>query len=290
VPTKRFVALTLTAGLSIAALSAHGQTAPASPLGSTIFQWDWIKAQAKTNDHGSFARVFDTSTATLSHIECHVTVLDPGKASHDPHHHPEEEVVIIREGTAEALINGEWKQVGPGSIVFNACNITHDFRNVGDQPAVYHVLSWKSSLTPTKTVHTDTLEDSKYTPPPGILGPLAMDWNSVAVTTNTNNLQRKFFDSRTATTDELEFHFTTVPAGQSSHAPSVHSDAREEIIIVREGKVEAYVKGEWQRVDPGGVIFNAAHEMQAIRNVGDTPATYSVLMWRTPPPAPAPAP
>jgi len=280
-PISRFCCLLLATGLSVPVPVAQAQTNSKPVLGSSVYQWDWIKSQAATNDHGSFARVFNSATATLNNLECHVTVLEPSKASHEPHHHPEEEVVIIREGTVEALINNEWKRVGPGSIVFNACNVTHDLRNVGTAPAVYHVLSWKSSLTPSKTTHTDTFEDSKYAAKDGIMGPLAMDWNSVAVTTTTNGFSRQFFDSRIATADELEFHATTVNPGQSSHSPSAHADAREEVIIVREGTVEAYVKGEWKRVGPGGVIFNASHEMQAVRNVGDTPATYFVLMWQS---------
>ena len=95
--------------------------------------------KATTNEHGSVRSLFDAPTATLNRLECHVTTLNPGMAAHPPHHHSEEEVVIIREGTVEALINGEWIRVGPGSVVFNACNITHDVRNVGDVPAVYHV-------------------------------------------------------------------------------------------------------------------------------------------------------
>jgi quercetin dioxygenase-like cupin family protein len=44
----------------------------------------------------------------------------------------------------EVLVNGEWKRVGPGSVVFNASNVLHGLRNVGDVPAVYHVISWFS--------------------------------------------------------------------------------------------------------------------------------------------------
>ena len=78
------------------------------------------------------------------------TTLNPGQSSHPPHQHPEEEIVVIREGTVEALVNGEWKRVGPGSVIFNASNVLHGLRNVGDGPATYHVLMWRSSATPKK--------------------------------------------------------------------------------------------------------------------------------------------
>jgi quercetin dioxygenase-like cupin family protein len=69
-------------------------------------------------------------------------------ASHPPHRHPNEELVIIREGTVEALVNGEWKRVGPGSVIFNASNQLHGLRNVGSGPATYHVINWISQQTP----------------------------------------------------------------------------------------------------------------------------------------------
>jgi XRE family transcriptional regulator, regulator of sulfur utilization len=56
--------------------------------------------------------------------------------------------VIIREGTVEVLSDGQWKRLGPGSIVFNASNSLHALRNVGEMPAVYHVVNWTSSTTP----------------------------------------------------------------------------------------------------------------------------------------------
>jgi quercetin dioxygenase-like cupin family protein len=78
----------------------------------------------------------------------HITTLNPGVASHPPHTHPNEELVIIREGTVETLSGGTWKRVGPGSIIFNASNSPHALHNVGTTPAVYHVINWTSATTP----------------------------------------------------------------------------------------------------------------------------------------------
>ncbi len=91
---------------------------------------------------------FRTPTATLNELELHVTTLNPGQASHPPHRHPNEELVIIKEGTVEALVQGEWKRLGPGSVIFNASNQLHGLKNVGDGPATYHVINWTSATTP----------------------------------------------------------------------------------------------------------------------------------------------
>jgi uncharacterized cupin superfamily protein len=72
----------------------------------------------------------------------HITTLNPGQTSHPPHQHVNEELIIIREGECETLSDGKWIHVGPGSVVFNASNSLHGFRNVGTTPATYHVINW----------------------------------------------------------------------------------------------------------------------------------------------------
>ncbi len=130
------------------------------------------------------------------------------------------------------------------------------------------------------TKHTDTIADSTNIPvKAGIMGPVAIDWNSVAVKTNATGFSRQFFKSATATTELLDFHATTVNPGMSTHPPNQHPE--EEVIVVRDGDVEAYMNGGWKPVSPGSIIFNASNAMQAIRNVGKTPATYFVQEWRT---------
>ena len=118
-------------------------------MGSSAFDWNAIPVTTTTN--GSVRHFFKAPTATLDELECHVTTLNPGMMPHPPHRHANEELIIIREGTLEALVNGEMKRVGPGSVIFNASNVLHSLRNVGDVPAVYHVISWYSPGMKPKT-------------------------------------------------------------------------------------------------------------------------------------------
>ena len=139
-----FLAATLTAG----ALALADKT---PVLGSAAFDWNAIPV--KTTDVGSVRSFFKQPTATVEQLEVHVTTLNPGKSPHPPHRHPNEEMLIIRQGTVEALVNGEWKRVGPGSVVFFASNQLHGLRNVGDEPAIYHVVNWKTCATPPDSAH-----------------------------------------------------------------------------------------------------------------------------------------
>jgi len=115
-------------------------------IGPSVY--DWTKIPARKTEVGEVRSFFRGPTKTLQELELHVTSLDPGKASHPPHKHPNEEMIIVREGTVEALVDGEWKRVGPGSVIFNASNVMHGLRNVGNTPATYHVINWKSDQTP----------------------------------------------------------------------------------------------------------------------------------------------
>ena len=109
---------------------------------SSIF--DWKQIEAKETPTGTSRRFFRAQTATLDELECHVTTLKPGESSHPPHQHPEEEILIIKEGMVESLVNGQMKRVGPGSVIFQASNQMHSIKNVGNEPATYHVFSWHS--------------------------------------------------------------------------------------------------------------------------------------------------
>ena len=139
--TRRDVVVALMgAALTLTAVTAlEGRRAV---LGSAIFDWNSFKAEP--NKTGAVRKVVQQPTATLDELEIHITTLNKGETPHPPHQHPDEELVIIKEGTVESLVNGELKRVGPGSIIFQAANQLHSIRNVGDGPATYHVIKWNS--------------------------------------------------------------------------------------------------------------------------------------------------
>ena len=109
-------------------------------LGPHVFAWDQV--QFRKTATGEVASLCKQPTATVDQIEMHVSKLNPGTASHPPHRHVNEELIIIREGDCETLSDGNWIKVGPGSVVFNASNSLHGFRNIGTTMAVYHVINW----------------------------------------------------------------------------------------------------------------------------------------------------
>jgi quercetin dioxygenase-like cupin family protein len=115
-------------------------------MGSAVFDWNTLPV--KPTAVGSTRAVFSARTATLENLEVHVTTLNPGQSPHPPHRHPNEELIVLQQGTMEVLSNGVLKRVGPGSVIFNGSNQLHGLKNVGDGPAVYHVVSFKTAATP----------------------------------------------------------------------------------------------------------------------------------------------
>jgi XRE family transcriptional regulator, regulator of sulfur utilization len=143
--TRRDIVVALAAaGATLCAVAVASERATAPP--SWIIDWNAIPA--KPTAAGSSRSFFRAPTATLTELEVHVTTLNPGQSPHPPHRHPNEEMVIVKEGMLESLIDGEWKRVGPGSVIFNASNQLHGLRNPGPAPATYHVISWTTAATP----------------------------------------------------------------------------------------------------------------------------------------------
>jgi len=139
--TPRDLAVALvSASLTVGIGAAATQQAPLLP--SSVFLWENVPV--KETAVGSTRQFLRAPTATLDELEIHVTTLNPGQTSHAPHQHPNEELLIVKEGTVEALVNGELKKVGTGSVIFQASNQLHGIRNIGTGPATYHVVNWSS--------------------------------------------------------------------------------------------------------------------------------------------------
>lgn len=106
------------------------------------------------------------------------------------------------------------------------------------------------------------------------------DWEKMVATETANGMRRAVFDGPTTTLDNLHCHITTLRPGEKSGEPRKH--LQEEVIIVKEGQVEANYDGQAKIGGPGSVIFFAAGATTFLRNAGTTPCTYIVVYYYTP--------
>jgi mannose-6-phosphate isomerase-like protein (cupin superfamily) len=107
------------------------------------------------------------------------------------------------------------------------------------------------------------------------------DWEKMQPVPTTNGVRRTLFDAPTATLDKINCHITTLNPGQASSAEPRHH-LQEEVIIIKEGTIEATYDGHSETVGPGSVIFFASQANTRLRNPGKVPATYTVIYYYTP--------
>jgi quercetin dioxygenase-like cupin family protein len=250
------------------ASSSKSASAPAKKFGSTVF--DWEKLVAKPNNVGFRREVVDLPTPTLEKFESHVTTLNPGVFSHPPHHHAQEEFIILKEGTIDVNINGRHQRAGAGSVFFFASNDEHNMQNVGSTPATYLVFNLTTAAT-----HAAPPEGAAKAARPGKLSSSVFDWEKLKVTPTKNGARREIVNSPTVTCVGFEGHVTTLNAGESPHPAHHHPD--EELVVVKEGLMEATINGVSQRGGPGSIFFYASNDEHGMKNVGTTTATYYVF-------------
>lgn len=122
--------------------------APKPAMKSTVFDWkQLVVTPTKTGERRQF---FNGPTATLDNFSGHITTLRPGEVAHAPHRHPDEEMIVVKEGTLEVTINGAASRAGAGSVFFYAPNDLHGMKNVGDTNASYFVFRFITAKTPAK--------------------------------------------------------------------------------------------------------------------------------------------
>jgi XRE family transcriptional regulator, regulator of sulfur utilization len=112
---------------------------------------EWTSLEVKTNATGSSRKILEGPTANLEMLECHASTLNPGLTNHAILKRPNDELIIVKEGTIEAFVGDKWVRVGPGSVVFNAANVPQSMRNPGGVPATYHVITFRTPTAPKRS-------------------------------------------------------------------------------------------------------------------------------------------
>ena len=258
---------------------AYAPPARSAPLGSTFV--DWTTLSFRPSPVGLYCAIFDEPTASLEKLEVHVTTLRPGMASHSPHHHPWEELLLIKAGRVEVSINGRTQGAGPGSLVFIAANDAHNLTNVGAAPATYYVFNFCTSA-----VHAVRDRPAAEWAPPQMLTSRVVDCDHVPGPPTRDGEHRELFDSPTLTFVRLESHITRLGPGQSSTPRN--RDPGEEVFIVKSGVVEATLNGVTRRLSEGSFFYVAPNDERTMKAAGGAPCSYQVIKVvsdRTPPKA-----
>ncbi|HYC70297.1 MAG TPA: cupin domain-containing protein [Opitutaceae bacterium] len=258
----------------VAAMSAAD--APPPVQGSAV--WKWEDLVAKPTPVGERRDIANAPTATLERFTYHASTLLPGRASHAPHTHAQEELIVVKAGTLEVHLNGAVERVGAGSVLFFGSNDAHAVTNVGDVPATYQVFNFYTAATRTLggRAAREAADAAKT-------GSAVFAWDRLAVAPTGTGERRQVRNAATTTLASLSCHVTTLRGGIAAHAAHRHPD--EELVLVKEGEIEVTINGRSQRAGPGAVFFFASNDEHGMRNAGDSTASYYVIRFssdRTP--------
>jgi quercetin dioxygenase-like cupin family protein len=242
--------------------------AQTNPLATTFVAWDSLPVRTTAN--GEARAVFDNPTPTLEKFEMHITTLKPGASSHPVHHHPWEEMLLVKEGTLEASLNGEKHRAGAGSLIFLASHDPHNVTNVGETPATYYVINFVTDV-----VRSTPDQPAAQQKVPGMLATGIFDCENLPAKPNASGSRISVLDSPSITFQRVESHVTTLNTGQSTQLNMI--DAGDELFIVKSGKLEATVNGITARLNEGSFFYCAPNDKRTFKALGNAPASYQVI-------------
>ena len=124
------------------ALLAQAGGAANAPLANTVV--DARSARFSREAFGDLRIYFEGPTGQVKSMTAGSLLLKPGMQPHPPHQHPEEEFMVITEGTGQIMVDGKTTKVGPGSMMYCAGGKTHGIVNTGSSPLLFYFYKWQA--------------------------------------------------------------------------------------------------------------------------------------------------
>jgi len=125
---------------TVAAVLAASTTLPAAELQPVLLNAD--HARAETHPFGSQRIYCDGATPGLKSLVVGSLVLNPGQQPHPPHTHPDEEILIVTEGSGQITLNGAASKVEAGGVMYVTPNYLHGILNTGSTPLTFYFIKW----------------------------------------------------------------------------------------------------------------------------------------------------
>jgi (S)-ureidoglycine aminohydrolase len=112
---------------------------------SFIKNWDLLKVNKSAK--GETRSLFDRPTTMFERFEIHATALNPGYASHDPHTHRMEEIILMLNGGVLETINQDTKDAHAGDCIYLGSGSLHRPINNTNQQCYYLAIQWHNLKT-----------------------------------------------------------------------------------------------------------------------------------------------
>lgn len=108
------------------------------------FMIDLNDLKASNTGKGYRRDFFNRATSQLAQFEMHTTALNKDSASHAPHTHVQEEIILILRGNVTMNIDGKLIPASPGDVVFLSSGIRHALLNTGKGQCEYFAFQWRN--------------------------------------------------------------------------------------------------------------------------------------------------
>jgi quercetin dioxygenase-like cupin family protein len=199
----------------------------------------------------------------VSNLTCHVSILSGGRTPHELHSHPEEELLLVLDGTPQLRVQEPsgtltTHQAGAGSLAYYPADTLHTLTNASERPATYLMFKWTndtpatgSGELPIQLHRCLPISDDGIRP--------GKSWRS-----------QRIFEGQTRWLDRLQCHTSTVNPG-GGYEP--HADAHDVAVVLLTGSVET----EAGTLKPFDVAYIEAGEPHGMRNPGPNQARYIVF-------------
>ena len=106
-------------------------------LQSRVVKVDSLQAEGAAPGAKAYVH-FNGPTEQLAALASGLVTLEPGAQPHPPHRHPEEEIMIVGEGSGEFFINGVATPVKTGDMVFAESNVLHGVHNTSQARMTFY--------------------------------------------------------------------------------------------------------------------------------------------------------
>jgi (S)-ureidoglycine aminohydrolase len=108
---------------------------------------DWNSLKVNKSPKGETRAVFDRATSMFGRFDVHATALNPGYASHDPHTHRVEELILMLNGSIQEQIAQDKFMTNAGDCIFLSSGILHGPKNISNEQCYYYAIQWHNLKT-----------------------------------------------------------------------------------------------------------------------------------------------
>lgn len=229
--------------------------------------YSWAGRQVKVNGDRESGVFLEGTAPALDFLRIHATTQYKGAKPSQAHANKErEELVIVKEGTMKATVDGKTKILPAGSVVLIMPGQMQSFENVGDGPLTYYAMQYKS------TKPTDIERGMAKG------GSMMLNADSLVFKPTEKGGGKAYFDRATSMCERLEMHVTQLNRKGPSHEPHTHGET--EIILVISGQTEMTIDGKDYTAGPGDFYLVNSDLPHGLRNATDKPCSYFAFKWK----------